>query len=595
MILHALVVDDEKDNLDSLIPGFVEQLANKLRSNASFRQANEAAGFPIPQDEAIRVRVSTHGYSSERVLDYSFRDPVHVRLHLCWERDGWFRKALPLIQDHFVAVVLSDLRFSADVKGAQAGRLFLEHVQQRRPEVQCILYSAQAPRPEQFPPEQFVRKASRFGCDELSDKVVEGFTNYLRQERVQRFAQALGGVPGECSVRGAHHMPLVYRSDAFGTVLRRLYDLAATDFGPPPPTQTPGQPLPTLLINGPTGAGKSQLARLLCRVSGRYGLGFEVACPAYFKDEHRLNSILFGHLKGAYTDAKADHNGLVDKVGSGVLLLEDLHVIDQEGSSSLHDFLETGRYAPLMGEDRQSSAALVATVESSAWNECRISGSLPQSFMDRVERRRLLVPPLAERRDDLACLVAHYCAEMERKTGNDVEVTDAAVEWLLESGLVGSVRQLQSFLKGLLQDNSALFRLDVADVEAHARRSNLLPKQSSPPPPVGRPRPPQPPLEAAWGDVPDLAVAVMARDLEVSPDEARRLFDEFFGEQLPEVWARFQSMKAAHEKFDLRLFNELLRYQAILANGNVARAARQLGVTGAALGGFVRESRDKLI
>src|SRR5262249_48159391 len=153
--------------------------------------------------------------------------------------------------------------------------------------------------------------------DELCDKMVKGFAAYLRHEGVKRFALGLRGKPTE-------YMPLFYRSDAFGGVLRRLYDIAERYFGPAPGKHTPGQPLTTLLLNGETGSGKSQLARLLYRVSGRDGQGFQIARPADFKDNHRLNSTLFGHLEKAYPGAPANP-GLVKSAGSGVLLLDDLH------------------------------------------------------------------------------------------------------------------------------------------------------------------------------------------------------------------------------------------------------------------------------
>jgi DNA-binding NtrC family response regulator len=274
-------------------------------------------------------------------------------------------------------------------------------------------------------------------------------------------------------------------------------------------------------------------------------------------------------------------------------LLDDLHAIDEEGSRSLHDFLESGRYAPLMGEPNplHSDAAIVCTVETPVWNKIKTEGLLPKAFTDRVERRKLIIPPFSERLDDLACLVDHYCAKHAEQTGKHVGLTNAAVEWLLDfRSLVSGARDLQNVLHDLLGDNPGMFELDVADVKAYALRNNLLPAPSPVNVRVDRPRPPRTP-DPLWADVPSLAVAALEQELKLSTEQAERLREQLFEGPYPEIWESFLKLKASHKDFDLRLFTELLRYYAIIDNGNVVEAAAPLGVTRQALGEFVNQAR----
>src|SRR5690606_15785420 len=134
-------------------------------------------------------------------------------------KGGSFRHALRLLKEQFFAVVVSDLRFADDVVGSRAGKFFIEDVIRRNPETFGILYSAYQ-KPEGFPAGQFIRKgsASNLGGEELVSKIVEGMTAYLRTESIQRTARELGR-------RG-----LIYQSDAFGAMLRRLYDYASLYF-----------------------------------------------------------------------------------------------------------------------------------------------------------------------------------------------------------------------------------------------------------------------------------------------------------------------------------------------------------------------------
>src|SRR5690606_21193148 len=119
-------------------------------TDEAFKAANKEAGFPLPDSGRCHIAVTATGYTSAKVSKYAHRSPVHVRLHLCCEKGGSFRHALRLLKEQFFAVVVSDLRFSDDVVGSRAGKLFIEDVVRRNPETYGILYSAYQ-KPDKFP------------------------------------------------------------------------------------------------------------------------------------------------------------------------------------------------------------------------------------------------------------------------------------------------------------------------------------------------------------------------------------------------------------------------------------------------------------
>ncbi|MCA1685326.1 MAG: hypothetical protein LC745_04960 [Planctomycetia bacterium] len=142
-IPHLMVLDDDPRVLDSLVPGFANELAQAIGRSvpaaAAVRRGDGGGPSTSPQ-----VKITAHGYESERLGDYRYRSPHHVHLHLVRERGGRFDLARRLLNEQLFAVVVSDLRFSDEAGGLRAGQLFVDEVHRVHPEVQGIL--SRAPR-----------------------------------------------------------------------------------------------------------------------------------------------------------------------------------------------------------------------------------------------------------------------------------------------------------------------------------------------------------------------------------------------------------------------------------------------------------------
>src|SRR3954471_12755538 len=204
-IPHLMVLDDDPRVLESLIPSFPTDLARDLgRDRAvgeALRRGDPGGGGSSP------VKVSAHGYQSDRRAAYRYRSPHHVHLHLVRERGGRFDLARRLLNEQLFAVVVSDLRFSDDAGGQRAGQLFVDEAVRVHPEVQGLLYSAY-PRPEGFPAERFIRKggeAPATGGAGVAGMVVKAVGRCLNEPSVASFAAAIAD------------QGIVYQSEAFGT------------------------------------------------------------------------------------------------------------------------------------------------------------------------------------------------------------------------------------------------------------------------------------------------------------------------------------------------------------------------------------------
>lgn len=603
MILHALIVDDEEDVLESPIPGFLRELSDALGKSKAFQHANERAGQPFPTKGPLNIKVSALGYESSRVAKYRYHDPVHIHVHLCCEKGGSFRHALRLLREQFFAVVVSDLRFSEDSAGSRAGRFFVADVRRRNPETCAILYSAYQ-RPDDVPPEMFVRKGSahNLGGEELLAQMVEGFASYLADPSISLLARQL-------QQRG-----LVYQSEGFGAMLRRAYDYARLYLGADDASYAGRRhPRPTILIDGETGTGKTEIAGLLHAISDRKTFPFVAATCSQLTDEQFLRSVLFGHVKGAYSGATQDRRGLVETAGPGVLLLDDLHKLSDGGSVILHSFLDDGEYAHL-GQDevrRSADCAILATVETPRWEEIKSQDILSDSFIHRVEQLVLRVPPLAARPEDIRHQARYYCQLHSQAVGEEIELSDGALAWLVDYGFPGgNSRKLRDFLKGLVAHNARVTDfIDVAEIEEFAAEARLQA-------PLDRPvttksattetknAPKQ--GEEGWGVLDDqtgwggrmarLTIRAIEGDLGLSWADATQRARQLFEADFPNLWRAYEALvrpEGQESNIDIKLFDELFRYYMVFQTGNPAKAAKLLGMKDNALREFIYSREQK--
>ena len=597
-IPHLMVLDDDPRVLDSLIPSFAYDLSQGFARSSVVAAAltRGETGLSPAGAPAVHVKVSAHGFQSERLADYRHRPPHGVHLHLVRERGGRFDLARRLLNEQLFAVVVSDLRFSDEAGGQRAGQLFIDEVQRVHPEIQGLLYSAY-PRPEGFPADRFVRKGGEArgtgGGTGLCEVVVRATERHLADPAVAAFSAAIGD------------LGVVYQSESFGATLAQLFDLARLLGGDYPSSRPAGRsrrPLPTLLLDGESGTGKRALAGLFHAAADRRKLPLVVASCNELTNETLLRSILFGHKRGAFTDARDDRPGLVATSGKGVLLLDDFHRLPAACTAILHSFLEDGEFSRLGEEEvrRHAEAIAVLTVETGPWQERRRSGELPLAFLARVERLPLNIPPLRDRPEDVEAQARWLVRVVSAEIGAEIELSDEAVEGLKNQPFAESnSRELRNAIE------RAIYR--------YSRETELLTWEHVRPflngsevggNPVAVTATSPRPTSSASQAVPNewqrrlraLAAKILSSGTGLKAGEAEQVTATLFDRTLPQLWSPTESARTVpgnDQPIPWPVWEDLWRCFSVSKLGGPSPAERVLGIPANTLRQWIndRESR----
>jgi MoxR-like ATPase len=587
---HIMILDDDPRVLDSLVPSFAHDLARGL-GNSPAIAAMLRRGEPGAASGPVQIKVSAHGFESERLKAYRCRSPHQVHLHLARERGGKFDLARRLLNEQLFAVVVSDLRFADDVGGQRAGQYFVDEAMRVHPELQGLLYSAY-PRPEGFPPERFVRKGGD-GPD-LAEIVVQAAERYLAEPAVSAFAAAV-----------ADH-GLIYQSDGFGTILAQVFGLArlmGSDNGAVKSTAGARmrRPLPCLLLDGESGTGKRGLAAVFHAASDRRKAPMAVASCNELTNETLLRSILFGHRRGAFTDAREDRPGLVASAGKGVVLLDDFHRLTPACSAILHSFLEDGEYSRLGEEElrRHADAAVILTVETGPWAERRRSGELPLAFLARVERLPLQVPPLRERPEDVEAQARWLARVVSAEVGADLELADDTIANLrLQAFAESNSRELRNAIeRAIYRHYRETDRLGWSHVCPYLGAGEL-PSAAAPPSPAGSPAHTvlAPVLNEWQRRLRNLAAKILGKGTGLSAEEAQAQTAVLFDQTLPQAWNPLETARSQRPDsapIPLPVWEDLWRCFAVSWLGGPTPAEKVLGIPANTLRQWIndRESR----
>jgi two-component system response regulator AtoC len=202
----------------------------------------------------------------------------------------------------------------------------------------------------------------------------------------------------------------------------------------------------TALITGESGVGKELVARALHRRSGRRGLFVPVNCGAI--PENLLESELFGHKKGAFTDAVQDRRGLFEESGGGTLFLDEIGELPLGLQVKLLRALEEEKIRRL-GETRDMKVDLriIAATHRDLLGETK-AGRFREDLFYRLNVLPIHVPPLRERREDIPLLIEHFVSRNNARLGTVVRGLDGEARRLLyEYTWPGNVRELENTIE----------------------------------------------------------------------------------------------------------------------------------------------------
>jgi two-component system, NtrC family, response regulator AtoC len=229
----------------------------------------------------------------------------------------------------------------------------------------------------------------------------------------------------------------------------------------------------TVLIQGETGTGKGVIAKLIHRLGPRAQQPFvNVTCTALA--ETIMESELFGHEKGAFTDARAMKRGLVELADHGTLFLDEIGELSPRLQSKLLQFIEERTFRRVGGtRDLTVDARLVAATNRDLEKEVD-AGRFRADLYYRLRVVPLHLPPLRERASDIPELVKHFVDVYSRELGRKVRrISPDAIDVLAAYTWPGNVRELRNVIERsvLLADGDAL-TVDALPPELRAPRRN---------------------------------------------------------------------------------------------------------------------------
>ncbi len=361
-------------------------------------------------------------------------------------------------------VVLLDMNFSPGSTSGQEGVECLRTVNKLSPDTKVILMTAYGG----------VETAVRAMKEGASDFVVKPWDNQKLVATVDatlRFSQAAQTVKDlETNQRelsryiGAPDVEIVGRSPALERLLGDIQKVARTDA--------------SVLVLGENGTGKELVARAIHRASTRAGNPF-VHVDLGAVPGSLFESELFGHKKGAFTDAKEDRAGRFEIASGGTLFLDEIGNLTLPLQAKLLGVLQTGQVTRVGADKPVAVDARIVSATNMSRDDLLDKLKFRQDLLYRINTVEIHVPPLRERAADIGLLIDHDAQRFARKYGKTVvPVGGHTLEELREYPWPGNVRELvHAVERAVIMAEDAELRVQDLLVQAHAVATPPDPQQ----------------------------------------------------------------------------------------------------------------------
>jgi DNA-binding NtrC family response regulator len=233
----------------------------------------------------------------------------------------------------------------------------------------------------------------------------------------------------------------------------------------------------SVLILGESGTGKELVAEAVHRNSRRRGGPF-VKVNLGGISSTLFESEMFGHVRGAFTDARQDRKGRFETADAGTIFLDEIGELDQASQVKLLRVLQDRTYEVLGSSRTRSVDVRVISATNRPLDELVSRGDFREDLLYRLNLITINLPPLRERRADIPSLSAHFLRLASQQYGRETDaMTPRGIEWLKSQSWPGNIRQLKQTIERavLMRD---VRQLDAADFELRdaVPRDSALPE-----------------------------------------------------------------------------------------------------------------------
>lgn len=322
-------------------------------------------------------------------------------------------------------VVLMDLNYARDTTSGQEGLDLLRDIQRIDATLPVVVMTAWAS-------VDVAVEAMRHGARDFVEKpwdnhrllsILETQTALGRALRHGQRLEAENRI-----LRGDRHPDLIARSATMEPVLELIERVGPSDAN--------------VLITGENGTGKGLVAKVLHAVSERRERPL-ITVNIGGLSETIFESELFGHVKGAFTDARSDRVGRFELADGGTLFIDEIANVPPAQQARLLRVLETGEFERVGSSKTRRVDARIVSATNADIQQAVKDGSFRQDLLFRLNTVEIPLPPLRDRRDDVPVLAEHFLAQHRNHYRKDISgFSRQAMGRLLDHSWPGNVREL---------------------------------------------------------------------------------------------------------------------------------------------------------
>lgn len=320
-----------------------------------------------------------------------------------------------------IDLVLLDMNYQLDTTSGEEGLAFIKGLDEQAPPIIAMTawssVSLAVEAMQMGACDFFAKPWDNQAVLQMIKKHLALATVELQQDASEQEATEFGDVQWHC--------------DAMLKLQRQISRIAKTDA--------------TVLLRGENGTGKTSIAHYIHQISGASGPFVSVNVAAI--PESLFESELFGHKKGAFTDAKEDREGRFSIAENGTLFLDEIGSLGLEQQAKLLRVLESSEYEPVGDNRTRRANCRIICASNADFDELIESGQFRTDLYFRINPIELTVPPLKDRIDDILPLARFFAAQHCKKYQLPLpSLSSAAESALMDYHWPGNVRELSHFM-----------------------------------------------------------------------------------------------------------------------------------------------------